>query len=126
MTAFDGVLKGRLRRVIVRRAFKISAYTIEDKIAEHPAVKECVAVEVADPEEEHVPMVFVVLNDDCSKDRETVKQSLIHKCQKEMKEYEVPKFIQFIDELPYTPNGKYDFRLLEKLGNDFVTQTIRA
>lgn len=110
-------LQGRSRRVIVRRGFKISAYTIEDKITEHPAVKECVAVEVTDPEEEHVPMVFVVFNDDYSKDWESVKQSIFYKCQKEMKEYEVPKYIQIIDELPYTPNGKYDFRLLEKLGN---------
>ena len=53
-------LKGRLRRVIVRLGFKISAYTIEDKISEHPAVKECVAVEVKDKDEEHVPMAFVI------------------------------------------------------------------
>lgn len=44
-------LQGRARRVIVRRGFKISAYTIEDKICEHPAVKEYVAVEVIDQEE---------------------------------------------------------------------------
>lgn len=39
---------------------------------------------------------------------------------KEMKEYEVPKYIQIVDTLPYTANGKYDFRLLEKMGNEYV------
>ena len=52
-------LSGRARRVIIRRAFKISAYTIEDKICELPFVKEWVAVEVQDKVEEHVPMAFV-------------------------------------------------------------------
>lgn len=112
-------LQGRARRVIVRRGFKISAYTIEDKICEHPAVKECVAVEVVDPEEEHVPMVFIVLKDTYSAD-ENVRESMLAKCKSELKEYEVPKHIQFVKQLPYTQNNKYDFRTLEKLGNAYV------
>ncbi len=112
-------LNGRARRVIVRRAFKISAYTIEDKICEHPIVKECVAVEVNDKAEEHVPMVFIVLKDDV-KDIETAKQNIIERCNAELKEYEVPKYFKIVNELPYTQNGKYDFRLLEKQGNEFV------
>ncbi|MCQ2478776.1 MAG: fatty acid--CoA ligase family protein, partial [Clostridia bacterium] len=113
-------LQGRLRRVIVRKGFKISAYTIEDKICEHPAVKECVAVEAKDDEEEHVPMAFIVLKDDITDDLEIIKQSILEKCKSELKEYEIPKHFQFIDSLPYTQNGKYDFRLLEKQGNEYV------
>lgn len=112
-------LNGRARRVIVRRAFKISAYTIEDKICEHPAVKECVAVEVDDAVEEHVPMAYVVLNDSVV-DQSSIKQSILEKCNSELKEYEIPKYLHIVEKLPYTPNGKYDFRLLEKQGNDFV------
>ncbi len=112
-------LNGRARRVIVRQGFKISAYTIEDKITEHSAVKECVAVEVKDSVEEHVPMVYIILKDDVS-DKEAVKKSIHHKCTNELKEYEVPKYFQIVTELPYTQNGKYDFRLLEKQGNEFV------
>ena len=112
-------LNGRARRVIVRQGFKISAYTIEDKITEHPAVKECVAVEVKDEIEEHVPMAYVVLKSD-SADRESVKNSILDKCTSELKSYEIPKYIQIVSSLPYTPNNKYDFRLLEKQGNAFV------
>lgn len=113
-------LQSRLRRVIIRKGFKISAYTIEDKICEHPAVKECVAVEVKDNEEEHVPMAFIVLKDDIAYGLEIIKQSILEKCKSELKEYEIPKHFQFVDSLPYTQNGKYDFRLLEKQGNEYV------
>lgn len=112
-------LNGRARRVIVRQGFKISAYTIEDKISEHSDVKECVAVEVKDSAEEHVPMAYIILKDDTG-DCETVKQSIYQKCRSELKEYEIPKYFRVVTELPYTQNGKYDFRLLEKLGNEFV------
>ena len=112
-------LNGRARRVIVRQGFKISAYTIEDKITEHPAVKECVAVEVEDLVEEHVPMVYIILKNDVT-DIDLAKQSIFDKCKSELKEYEVPKYFRIITELPYTQNGKYDFRLLEQQGNDYV------
>lgn len=112
-------LNGRARRVIVRQGFKISAYTIEDKITEHPAVKECVAVEVKDPVEEHVPMAYIVLKDENS-DAESARQSIYEKCVAELKAYEVPKYFMIVNSLPYTQNNKYDFRLLEKQGNEFV------
>lgn len=113
-------LQGRLRRVITRLGFKISAYTIEDKISEHPYVKECVAVEVNDKDEEHVPMVFVLINDDVTDTEESIIDSILNKCRNELKEYEVPKHIRIVNSLPYTQNGKYDFRALETIGNEYV------
>ena len=113
-------LQGRLRRVIIRLGFKISAYTIEDKISEHPYVKECVAVEVKDKDEEHVPMAFVMINDQVNISEKEIKESILEKCRNELKEYEIPKHIQIVDALPYTPNGKYDFRELERIGNEYV------
>lgn len=112
-------LQGRLRRVIIRKAFKISAYTIEDKICEHPDVKECVTVEVKDEIEEHVPMAYIVLKDGVT-DVQKAEQSIYELCNRELKDYEVPKYIRIVPSLPYTQNNKYDFRLLEKQGNEFV------
>lgn len=112
-------LAGRLRRVIIRQGFKISAYTIEDAISEHPAVKECVAVEVEDAEEEHAPMAFVTLKDSAA-DKARAEKELLQYAQGRMKAYEVPKHLRVVDELPYTQNGKYDFRLLETMGNEWV------
>ena len=112
-------LNGRVRRVIIRQGFKISAYTIEGKISEHTAVKECVAVEVRDEKEEHVPMVYIVLKEE-NVNHDDMLQSICDKCKSELKEYEIPKYFKFVSKLPYTPNGKYDFRLLEQMGNEYV------
>lgn len=113
-------LGGRARRVITRLGFKISAYTIEDKIAEHSAVKECVAISVKDKQEEHVPMAYIVLKDEYKAMSDTIENDIYSKCEQELKEYEIPKYFRIVNELPYTQNGKYDFVLLEKLGNEYV------
>lgn len=113
-------LSGRVRRVITRMGFKISAYTIEDKITEHYAVNECVAVGVVDEHEEHVPMAYIVLKDEYKSDPETIKLDIYNKCYKEMKEYEIPKYFQIVESLPITQNNKYDFVKLETEGNEYV------
>ena len=69
--------------------------------------------------EEHVPMAYIVLKDGID-DIEGAKQSVQEKCISELKDYEVPKYFRFVNSLPYTQNNKYDFRLLEKQGNEFV------
>ncbi|MBR3049666.1 MAG: acyl--CoA ligase [Bacilli bacterium] len=112
-------LEGRARRVITRLGFKISAYTIEDNISQNDSVKECVAVAVKDEAEEHVPMIYIVLKEQYT-DVNYYEQQIIDNCKKTLKEYEVPKYFKVVEELPYTQNGKYDFRVLEKLGNDYV------
>ncbi len=112
-------LNGRARRVIVRMGFKISAYTIEDKICELPYVKECVTVEVHDEDEEHVPMAYIAPQETDMNESE-IKNGIMDKCKRELKDYEVPKHLRIVEKLPYTPNGKYDFRLLETQGNEYV------
>lgn len=65
-------------------------------------------------------MVYVVVLKENNLDVALIKESIINKCKSELKEYEVPKYLRIVDELPYTQNGKYDFRLLENQGNDYV------
>lgn len=115
-------LVGRTRRIIIRLGFKVSAYTIEEKISEHFSVKECVAVSVKDEAEEHVPMIYVVLKDKYKNLEKEMQDDIYIKCEKELKEYEIPKHFKFVNELPYTQGGKYDFVLLEKLGNEYVDE----
>ena len=38
-------------------------------------------------------------------------------CEEELPDYEVPSYFEQIEKMPYTSNGKYDFRKLEELGN---------
>lgn len=113
-------LKGRIRRVITRLGFKLSAYTIEECISKSQYVKECVVVEVNDKDEEHVPMAFVVPKDGIAESEQDIIKQILEQCEKEIKQNEVPKHIKIIEALPYTQNGKYDFRKLEEEGNRYV------
>ena len=115
-------IEGRLRRVIIRRAFKIFPGTIEKVIMSHSAVKECVTVGVSGDIELSVPMSFIALNDDKEYDENIVISELKALCEKELKDYEVPLYFSVIDSIPYTQNNKQDFRYLEEIGNSQVTQ----
>jgi len=113
-------LKGRIRRVIVRKGFKISAYTIEDAITKMPEIKECAAVQVDDEEDGHVPMVFVVPAEPGAIAPEEFKKLILARCKVALKSYEIPKHIMIEEALPYTANNKYDFKKLEERGNEYV------
>lgn len=117
----DGYIvpKGRNRRLIKKEAFKISPDTIEEVICSLPFVEDCVVVGVNDEKSLSVPMAFIVLKDkNISLDE--VKEQIINKCIEELPDYEVPSYYEQIDKIPYTPNDKQDFRLLENMGNEIV------
>ncbi len=116
-------VEGRLRRVIIRRAFKIFPGTIEKAIRSHYAVKDCVTVGVNDKEELSVPMAFIVLNDDKQYDENMILEEIRELCEKELKDYEVPLYFSVIDEIPYTQNNKQDFRKLEEIGNQQIIKS---
>lgn len=118
----DGYLfiTGRKERVIVRLGFKLSSYTIEDAICKMDEIAECIAVEVPDIEEEHVPMVFVVPSERCNKERTELEKIILQHCNNILKENEIPKYILIVDKLDYTANNKYDFKKYELLGAEYV------
>ena len=105
---------GRSRRLIIKDGFKIAPDTIEDVILSMPCVKECVVVGVPDDKLGSVPMAFIELNIGFKMD--DVRESIKKQCAEELPEYEVPTYFEQINEIPYTPNGKHDFRKLEELG----------
>ncbi len=122
----DGYIipKGRNRRLIKKEAFKISPDTIEEVISSIPFVKECVVVGVDDEKSSSVPMAFVVLNNS-SINFDDAKELIKEKCEDDLPDYEVPSYFEKIDKIPYTPNDKQDFRLLESMGNEIVKRNNR-
>lgn len=112
---------GRNERVITRLGFKLSAYTIEDAICKMQHIKECIAIEVPDDIEEHVPMVFAVPNKTCQLSTQELVAEITEYCKGHLKENEVPKYIVIEeDSLKVTENNKYDFRYYEKLGKEYI------
>jgi len=113
-------LKGRLSRVITVGAFKISASQIEDVVQAYPAVKECVAVAVPDPEKGEVPMIHIVLKDEFKEESNAILEEIKNLCHDNLKEKASPKYYNLLDKMPYTSNNKQDFRKLEELGKELI------
>ncbi len=118
----DGYIypKGRNRRLIKKEAFKISPDTIEDVITSLSFVKDCVVVGVYDEKSTSVPMAYIVLNEGII--FEDVLEKIKQKCIEDLPDYEVPTYFECIETIPYTPNNKQDFKLLENLGNEKVKE----
>lgn len=119
----DGYIihKGRNERLINKEAFKISPVTIEEVISKLPFVKECVVVGVKDEKSGQLPMAFIVLNDEFL-EFENAKESIEKTCREFLPDYEIPSYYHQLEQIPYTPNEKQDFRLLEKMGEEIVKQ----
>ena len=63
-------------------------------------------------------MAFIEL--DGNTNFKDVYEDIKKKCSDELPAYEVPPYFEQIDEIPYTSNGKHDFRKLEELGKEIV------
>lgn len=91
----------RKKDMILVSGFNVYPNEIEDVIAAHPDVLEVGAIGVPDEKSgELVKAVVVRKNDSLTAD------ALRDYCREELTGYKVPKFIQFVDELPKTNVGK--------------------
>lgn len=104
---------GRIKRMIVKKGFKIFAPEVEKAISLHPAVEMCAVVGVEDENNGCIAKACVVLKENSKNNAEQIKQELIELCNKNLYDYEIPDIFQFRDELPLVGIGKIDFRALE-------------
>ena len=86
-------------------------------VSQHPAVHQCSVVGCADKDhvQGRLPFVFVVLKPEAAasaKKRQIIKE-LRHMCTEELPEYVQPVGYKFLDAMPMTPVGKFDYRKLE-------------
>lgn len=100
---------GRADDVIISAGWTMSAVEIEDAILKHPQVREAAAIGVPDPLRGQVVKAFVVTErpGDTSFEREiqdVVRQRLSH--------HEYPRLVSFVTELPKTPAGKVNRKVL--------------
>ena len=86
----------RKKDAIRRRGENISSFEIERGIVAHPAVAECAAVAVPSPVGEDDVKVCVVLKPDM----EVKPEELLDHCAPNMPYFAVPRYIEFVAELP--------------------------
>ncbi len=91
----------RKKDMILVSGFNVYPNEIEDVVADHPKVLEVGAIGVPDEKSGEVVKIVVVRKDDSL----TVKELRDH-CRKELTGYKVPKYVEFVDELPKTNVGK--------------------
>jgi crotonobetaine/carnitine-CoA ligase len=105
----------RVKDVIRRRGENISSFSIESAINNHPAVEECAAIAV--PAEHGVGAedevkICVVLKEGAELD----PAELLEYCAQNMPYFAVPRYIEYIAEIPKTSNEKVRKNVLREQG----------
>jgi crotonobetaine/carnitine-CoA ligase len=104
--------RDRLNDVIRRRGENISSFEIEVAINNHPAVIESAAVAVPSEHTEDEVLVFVRLVDEANLDAEDLIEYLISR----IPPFMVPRYIEFVTDLPKTPTDRVQKKLLRERG----------
>jgi long-chain acyl-CoA synthetase len=91
----------RKKDMILVSGFNVYPNEVEDVVAAHPKVLEVGAIGAPDEKSGEVVKAVVVRKDDSL----TVKE-LREYCREELTGYKVPKYVEFVDELPKTNVGK--------------------
>ncbi|MCF8024506.1 MAG: ATP-dependent acyl-CoA ligase [Desulfobacteraceae bacterium] len=103
----------RLKDSIRRRGENISSFEVENVINQHPAVLECAVVAVKDEvmSEDEVK-ACVVLHEGQS----LTLEGLIRFCEERMPYFHIPRYVEFLTELPKTDTGKVRKIVLRESG----------
>ena len=101
----------RMKDAIRRRGENISSYEVEQVIVSHPAVENAAVFPVRSELAEDEVMAAVVLRADARLSH----AALLDFCQPLMPYFAVPRFVEFVEALPVTENGKVTkYRLRER------------
>jgi long-chain acyl-CoA synthetase len=107
----------RTKDMINVSGFKVFSSKVEDVISKHPAINMIALIGVPNPERPGSELVkaYVQLEPDYDyKSKEALKKDIIGFAKENCAPYEVPKKIEFVDELPLTTVGKIDKKVLRK------------
>jgi long-chain acyl-CoA synthetase len=101
----------RKKDMINASGFKVWPREVEDVLYRHPAVKEAAVVGVPDPYRGETVKAFLALRPEApAPDAEEI----IRFCRGLLASYKVPRQIEFLEEIPKTPSGKFLRRALRK------------
>lgn len=102
----DGYLyfAGRSKELIRRRGENISAIQVEEVLRRHPAVEDAAVYAVRAEFLEDEVMASIV----CRDGRQFDPGGLVRFCAAQMAYFMVPRFLEVLPELPYTPTGKVE------------------
>ena len=116
----DGLLfhEGRIRRIYLTaydgQPAKIFPMLIEGALKKSPFVRECSVIGRKCKGSDNYETVAFIVKHDLNVDEAQIIKELSIVCSENVPTYMLPVEYRFIEELPHTPIGKIDFRVLEK------------
>lgn len=98
----------RLKEMIIASGFKIYPRNVEEAIYAHPSVKECAVIGVGDAYRGQTVKAVIALKTGAALAHEELNRFLTDK----LSPIEIPKIVEFRDELPKTAVGKIQKKVL--------------
>lgn len=111
--------KERMKAMFVRPdGHNNHPHIMNELIAKHPAVKAVNTVGVQSPYHTmgKYPKAVIILKEEYKGKEDEVQQELEEWCMKAFSQRDIPYYYEFLEEFPYTPNGKVDYKVLENEG----------
>lgn len=101
----------RMKDAIRRRGENISSFEVEQVLIRHPAVALAAVFPVSSDLAEDEVMAAIILKEGAS----ATEEELVRYCEGKMSYFAIPRFVEFVDTLPRTENGKVQkFKLRER------------
>ncbi len=102
----------RIKDYIRRRGENISSFEVERSVNAHSQVSESAAIGVRSEEAEDEVKIVVVLK----KGEQLAPEELLAFCEERMPYFAVPRYVEFVQNLPKTPTGKVEKTKLRERG----------
>jgi crotonobetaine/carnitine-CoA ligase len=107
----------RMKDCIRRRGENISSFEVETAILDHPEVRECAAIAVPSELSEDEVKVVIVREDGS----ELGHRDLIEWLAPRMPRFMIPRYVEYVAQLPKTPNDRVRKAALRDQGNTDLT-----
>jgi long-chain acyl-CoA synthetase len=108
----------RTKDMIIVSGYKVFSVKVEAILAEHPAIRSVALIGVPNPERPGSEIVKAFVQVDpmyvFEGDEPALKEDILMFAKAKLAPYEVPKMMEFRKELPLTPVGKLDKKLLRR------------
>ncbi len=114
----DGYIRivDRTKDMIIVGGYKVFSAKVENGLVKHPAIEMVALIGIPNPERpgSEIVKAFIQINPDFEFDgnKEALKEDIIKFSKENLAPYEVPKLIEFSEELPLTVIGKIDKKVL--------------
>ena len=95
--------KNRIDDIIISSGYTIGPIEIENVLLKHPAIKEVAIVGSPDKDRGEIVKAFIITD---REKNDALKQDIQDFVKTRLSRHEYPRVIEFVDELPTTPDGK--------------------